>query len=192
MMHALRRRILSRNKRNGERLSEDMVQALAGPDRPQGVSSARTSINKDKLPKIYGIRWVQKEHIAGKDVVDLSAGKWPENVTSRFPNVIPRDPFNLPRDVNIRALRGIYDTAIISNTLNVLDDDRAIYELLELARTVADTTLITVYESKAEGYTSSGYQRGKKLADYLPYAYRVFGRDNVTIRGGVMVCEFYR
>ncbi len=183
-------RMLSRNKRNGMRLSDGMVDAYAGPPGFQGTTSKRTSRNL--LPKIYNKKWVQREHIVGKDVVDLGIGGWPENVTSVFPNVVPRDPYWLSREANERALRGVYDTAIISNVLNVIDDDRAIIELLELARTVADTTLIKVYDSGRTGYTRDGYQRGVPLEAYLPFAWEVFGRENVSIRDGVMVCESWR
>ncbi len=182
--------LFSRNKRNGVRLTEEQVARYSKPPETQKISSKRTSRNL--LPKIYGKRWVVREYIKGKDVVDLGAGGYFGNVAEAFPNVVPRDPYWLSEGNNARALRGAYDTAIISNVLNVIEDDAEIIDLLELARTVADTTLIKVYDSGKPGPTRDGYQRGIPLKGYLPFAYSVFGRENVSIRDGVMVCEAWR
>lgn len=179
--------LFSRNKRNGIRLGEAEVARYSRPPGTQGISSKKTS--RKFVPKIYGKRWVVKEHIRGKKVIDLGAGGWPELVTSRFPNVVPRDPFWLSEGDNAKALRGVYDTAIISNVLNVIDSDEAIIDILELAKTVADTTLIKVYDSGRPGPTRDGYQRGIPLEGYLPFAWQVFGKENVSIRDGIMICE---
>jgi len=178
--------LLSGNKRNGYRLPERLVRAYSEPPR-QGASSKKTS--RKQVPSIYGKKWVLKEHVDGRDVVDLGIGGWPELVLRDHPHVVPRDPFWLPREANERALRGVYDTAILSNVLNVIDDDEAIIQLLEIAKAVADTTLIKIYDSGRTGYTRDGYQRGMPLEAYLPFAYEVFGRENVSVRDGVIVCE---
>lgn len=182
--------VKSKNKRNGIRLTDAQVDVFAGPPVFQRISSKKTSRNQ--IPRIYNMQWVVREYIEGKEVVDLGAGAWPENVTALYPNVVPRDPFNLPRNTNVKALRGVYDTAILSNVLNVIDDDREIISLLELAKTIADTTLITVYDAKTPGLTRDGYQRGMPLKKYLPFAWKVFGKENVRIWNGVMICEAWR
>ncbi|MBO4798214.1 MAG: hypothetical protein J5494_05520 [Candidatus Methanomethylophilaceae archaeon] len=182
--------VKSKNKRNGIRLTDAQVEFYAGRPVFQKITSEKTSRNQ--IPRIDNMRWVVREYIEGKEVVDLAIGKWPENVMNLHPNVVPRDPYNQPRDVNIKALRGIYDTAIISNTLNVIDDDREIISLLELAKILADTTLITVYGAGTRGKTRDGYQRGLRLDDYLPFVYQVFGKENVTVRNGVIICEAWR
>lgn len=181
----------SPNKRNGVRLSRDEIARYNYVE--QSFPSDRTSI--PQRPAIYGKEWVIQEHIRGKDVVDLGAGReeyFDRFIAPMFPNVVPRDPFNISRLRNDIALGGVYDTAILSNVLNVIPEEENIYDLLELAKIVADTTLITVYNSRKRGPSGLGrYQRAEGIGTYVGYCEDVFGKGNVSVRDGVIVCESY-
>lgn len=180
------------NKRNGLRLTSEEIARYNHVE--QSFPSDRTSI--PQRPAIYGKDWVIQEHIRGKDVVDLGAGRqeyFNRYVRPEFPEVVPRDPFNMERAVNDYALGKIYDTAILSNVLNVIPETENIYDLLELAKTVADTTLITVYNSRKRGPSGQGrFQRAENLKVYVKNCEDVFGKGNVSVRDGVIVCESYR
>lgn len=179
----------SPNKRDGRRLSQREIARYNTVE--QEFPSDRTSIAQ--LPRVYRLNWVQKEFIDGRDVIDLGAGR-PEYfgryVHPQHPGVVPRDPFNYPRVANDAALARVYDTAILSNVLNVIPDKENIRSVLELARAVADTTLVTVYNSGRMGPTGHGrYQRGEGMYRYVGYCEDVFGQGKVSVRDGVIICE---
>ncbi|MBE6526333.1 MAG: hypothetical protein E7Z63_00975 [Thermoplasmata archaeon] len=182
-----------RNKKNGVHLTPSEIKRYNNVD--QQYPSDATSINSRTPPRIYNIGWVVDRYIAGKQVIDLAAGVpryFNQTVGMMYANVTPRDPFNYPKDINDMALTGVYDTAILSNVLNVIKERENIIDLLNLAKKIADATLITVYEAKKPGPTGRGrYQRGQRLKDYLPLCYEVFGPENVRVFGNVIVCEGY-
>lgn len=177
------------NKRNGRHLDDNEIARYNAVE--QEFPSDRTSIAQ--LPRVYRLGWVQREYIEGRDVIDLGAGRpefFDRYVHPQSPDVVPRDPFNYPREANDAALSGLYDTAILSNVLNVIPDVENIYSVLELARAVADTTLVTVYNSGRAGPTGRGrYQRGEGIGRYVGYCEDVFGQGNVSVRDGVIICE---
>ena len=80
--------LLSGNKRNGYRLPERLVKAYSEPPK-QGATSKKTS--RKQVPSIYGKKWVLREHVDGRDVVDLGIGGWPELVLRNHPHVDPRE-----------------------------------------------------------------------------------------------------
>lgn len=85
----------------------------------QKYTSANTSINKTKVPAIFHrIRWQP-----GTTNLDWGGGKYDTatEYLKRFQvkNVI-YDPFNRSQEENAAALAGTYDTATLSNVLNVI------------------------------------------------------------------------
>lgn len=179
----------SPNKRDGLHLTSDQASGYNTVEQEYRSDATSTA----KLPRVYRLDWVQRDFIDGKDVIDLGAGRpefFERYVAPRYPDVVPRDPFNYPGEANDAALSGVYDTAILSNVLNVIPDVENIYSVLELARAVADTTLVTVYNSGRAGPTGRGrYQRGEGIGRYVGYCEEVFGQGNVSVRDGVIICE---
>ena len=153
----------------------------------QKYSSKDTSINKTKLPAIYGIlkRW--KIFSDKPTVLDYGCGKYFDgyNLGNNFKGY---DPFNYDRAEN---LNNHYDMAILSNVLNVIYEDDIRHDILETLKTLADTVYITVYEGKKDGVGTvtkkDCYQLNRKVREYLPEVREVF--FDVTLKNGVIICK---
>ncbi len=134
----------------------------------QKFTSANTSINSTKLPKVY-----TKVQLTGA-VLDYGCGKYIGHIKHYlYENdayLLPYDPYNQTNEVNwrtIRELKRIRDekeplTIVCSNVLNVIDDDETVQDICErIERWINDTdgiAYITVYEGNRSG---AGKQTGK-------------------------------
>lgn len=162
----------------------------------QSVSSASTSINKNKLPAIFG---KLSETIRDCALLDYGCGKYTELqrewAAARNIDYLPYDPYNQPEYVNFHSMAIVFKArmekrrviVICSNVLNVIDSDEAVWNVIRECRALADLFYVTVYEGDGTGtgrYTGKdSYQRNAKLRDYL----RFFPHHS-RIEKGVLTC----
>ena len=163
----------------------------------QEISSAKTSINSNKLPAIFNLVQFKADTIN----LDYGGGKFDNATqflqTKDVTNLI-YDPYNRSSQHNndvLSAIRknGGADTATCSNVLNVIKEENArlvviknIYKLLKSG----GTAYFTVYEGNGSGegkVTSAGYQLNKKTLEYIEEIQQVF--SNVSRKGKVIIAK---
>lgn len=142
------------------------------------ITSANTSINKNKVPAIFH----KVEFAPGTRNLDLGGGKYDiatEYLATKGVTNVIYDPYNRPESENQRALGGIfrpqmYDSCTISNVLNVIQHKvtrmlllQKAYEHLKEDGFVA----ITVYEGDKSGQgrvtKKDCWQENRVLSSYL-------------------------
>lgn len=153
-------------------------------DTNQKYTSAKTSINSNKLPAIFKMINLP----AGTINLDFGGGKF-DNVAEYYADKdvtnLVYDPYNRSSEHNKEVLdtikkNGGADSVTCSNVLNVIAEPEArltvIKNIYNLAKSGA-TCYWTVYEGSGTGEgseTKSGYQLNKKTADYLEEIQEVF------------------
>ncbi len=150
----------------------------------QKYTSKDTSVNTNKLPYLFS----HLESLIGKAekpdhyILDIGCGKETlhiaEKVESLGWNYIGYDPYNQTEDQqNIaRLAMSLFPIsfAILSNVVNVIDDDQAMIEAIRLgiSHAVSHVALVTIYEGDGSGVgrvtKNDCYQRNMKRKDYLP------------------------
>ena len=153
----------------------------------QKYTSANTSINSSKLPRIYSL---VKNQIKEDDlVIDYGCGKYFDSyqLGSQY---FGYDPYNRN---NPDLLENEYDVALCSNVLNVIMESEERIKVLEQLKKLAKKVFITVYEGdkSGEGRESKKdcYQLNRKQGDYIPEIVAVFGKGNVAYnRKGYFEC----
>lgn len=180
----------------------------------QTYTSASTSMNARKLPKVYSKLPDLQRHSL---LFDYGAGKFTDHIREAFPDVVylPYDPYNQPDDVNAVSLTYLANamhvrcpvTVVCSNVLNVIDDDAEIGKIaarivVAVVRT-GGTGYVTVYEGDRSGIGrqtgKDQYQRNQRLETYLdlfrfPDTFTWYGktyRGTASIDRGMIVvrCE---
>lgn len=153
----------------------------------QIYTSANTSVNSSRLPKIYNLA---KEKIEGKSVLDYGCGKYFDNYIDKVnAGLYGYDKYNRHDEI---MLERNYDIVVCSNVLNVIAvlDERL--RILKEMKRLAPTVLITVYEgdkSRIGKETKKDcYQLNRYAADYIGELMQVFGTDNVTWHNGYYEC----
>ena len=157
----------------------------------QKFTSANTSINSTKLPKVY-----TKVQLTGA-VLDYGCGKYIGHIRHHlYENdayLLPYDPYNQSDEVNFDTMRklkkimenGEHLNIVCSNVLNVIDDDEMIQMIADriqrwIERTDG-TAYITVYEGNRTGVGrqtgKDQYQRNEPLVFYRKF----FKNSNVEI-----------
>lgn len=132
----------------------------------QKYTSKGTSINSEKLPRIYGAKIP-----AGHTVLDYGCGKYVDHLKAKAAENgwvwSGYDPFNyVTDDVEIN------DYVICSNVLNVIAEDEVVNEVIrtcvDLAREYA---VFTVYEKEGDGVGrqtgKDQWQRNEKTSAYM-------------------------
>lgn len=165
----------------------------------QEFSSAATSINGSKLLAIFKL----VDFHANTLNLDYGGGKF-DNATEYLKTLgvtnLIYDKFNRTPQHNqevIRAVRenGGADTCTLSNVLNVIKEESIRHEILVNIHKLlkSDGILyITVFEGQPgqkEGPTKSDYQLARKTSEYIDEVANVFGEDNVTRRGKLIVAR---
>ena len=149
----------------------------------QKYDSRETSINKTK-PAIYNK--VATKISETDQVIDYGCGKYFDeyNLPENFSGY---DPYNRP---NEKVLEREYDIALCSNVLNVIMEKEVRKELLEILKSLANKTFITVYEGNKSGIGGptkrNCYQLNRKKREYLPELKEVF--ENVVYKNGMFEC----
>lgn len=148
----------------------------------QTRTSAATSINRNRLPAVYG----RFQFAPGSVVFDYGCGRYTDHIRKALPgcNYLPFDPYNQPDAVNENSRAALYlltllhrcpVTVVCSNVLNVIDDAETLQaiadKLTEIATTTGGRALVTVYEGDRTGHgRETGpdqYQRNERTRDYL-------------------------
>ena len=162
----------------------------------QNYTSSATSINRTKLPAVYG-----KATLTAGLVFDYGCGKFTDHIERHVKTAhrvyLPYDPYNQPEGRNklsvtivINAMHIHYPVDVVcSNVLNVIDSDdevaRICRHIEEIATTTGGTGYVTVYEGNrsAVGRATGNdqYQRNEPLRNYL----RFF--TNATIKNGMII-----
>jgi len=166
----------------------------------QNFTSSATSINRSKLPAVYG-----KATLTAPLVFDYGCGKYTdhikEHVKADHHVYLPYDPYNQPDDVNkfsvtmvINAMHVRFPVDVIcSNVLNVIDSDsevsRICHHIEEIATTTGGTGYVTVYDGDrscvGRQTGRDQYQRNAPLSDYLRFFHNATIKNNmIIIKGG--------
>lgn len=153
----------------------------------QRYTSAATSINSAKMPKIYGI--IKGTINPEMTVIDYGCGRYFDNY-GLPENYFGYDPYNRPDKA---VLERHYNVALCSNVLNVVAEWEIRREILETLRELADTVYITVYEGNRSGKGKQTredcYQLNRRLCDYIPEVVTVFGAGNVKYYKGMLIAQ---
>lgn len=144
----------------------------------QTYTSAATSINSAKLPRIFAA-----VNLPGFVVLDYGSGRYTEHilqhVNAQGSAYYPYDPYNQPDDVNtysrkyvrLAHVAGVPTVAILSNVLNVIQEDDVVIDIVNDALTLTGDVLISIYEGDRTGNgRQTGpdqYQRNEKKAAYI-------------------------
>ena len=165
----------------------------------QEFSSAATSINGSKLPAIFKLVDFHTNTLN----LDYGGGKF-DNATEYLKTLgvtnLIYDKFNRTAQHNQEVIRTVRendgaDTCTLSNVLNVIKEESIRHEILVNIHKLlkSDGILyITVFEGQPgqkEGPTKSGYQLARKTSEYIDEVANVFGEDNVTRRGKLIVAR---
>jgi hypothetical protein len=155
----------------------------------QEHTSANTSINSSKLPKIYNrINWhLLSENYKPKfgkkiKVLDYGCGKYTKHIEDFLAQFNIEyygfDPYNKSREENIKANKNFpYDIIICSNVFNILDSKEEIekLQLLFYESSLFHETMYfaTVYEGNKSGVGKTSkkdcWQRNEPTKSYLGY-----------------------
>ena len=164
----------------------------------QNFTSATTSVNKTKLPAVYG-----KVKAFAPSVLDYGCGKYTDHIADYLDsvgaNLIPYDPYNQPDSVNLDAFDHIryhmrHHTpldVVCSNVLNVIDSDgevsRICHDIEKIATVTGGTAYITVYDGDrscvGRQTGKDSFQRNAPLRDYLRFFH------NATIKHGMIIIK---
>ena len=142
-------------------------------------TSADTSINRNKLPAIYGKARKHGYLKANMTVLDYGCGKFPQLAKTYLESIgawfTGYDKYNLSNNENAMAFHyGIntgYALVLCSNVLNVIDDDE---EMKNVIKNCIDLTkgnaIFTVYEKDKSGNGQETkpdcYQRNQPIGFY--------------------------
>ena len=164
----------------------------------QEVTSKNTSINKDKVPKLFTTVSKKIGWVKGTTNLDVGGGKF--DTATKFlakegvMNYV-YDPYNREVEDNQRVLENLKlmgaDSVTISNVLNVIDDKDAIRDCLRLAKDYlrrGGVCYITCYDSGKKGVSKKDcFQQGEPLEFYVPLVIQVFG--NVEKKYGLLIAR---
>jgi len=164
----------------------------------QNFTSARTSVNRSRLPAVY-----RKANLTAPLVMDYGCGKYiahiDEYVRSLHKVYLPFDPFNQPKHENAvtvtyvaNAMHVHYPVDVIcSNVMNVIDSEgeisRIAHYIEEITSATGGTGYVTVYEGDrscvGRQTGKDQYQRNAPLSDYLRFFH------HATIQNGMIITK---
>ena len=159
----------------------------------QRHTSAGTSINAYKLPKLY-TKLARSGVLANGTGIDFGSGKYTKHLAdfthAQGGTMMFYDPYNQPASVNAATLlhRNRSQFCLCSNVLNVIDDDDAVRDAIRNAVELGNgVAYFTVYEGNGTGIGSEtqnglSWQRNQKLRSYEAYC----AGYSVEFRNGVM------
>ena len=149
----------------------------------QKYSSKNTSINH-RLPAVYGK--LAKAGIALTNALDYGCGRYFDGYN--LANVVGYDPFNYVRPENVAPGKH-YSEGVLSNVLNVIEEEGVRSEILSTLATLCDTVYITVYTGNNSGVGApsgeDSYQLNRPLKGYVEEVARHF--SNVKVKRGMII-----
>lgn len=144
----------------------------------QEFTSAMTSINRDKLPRVF-----TSVEMNGLIVLDYGCGRYTDHikrhVEAQNAMYLPYDPFNQPEAVNVNSrsyamlarIAGVKTVAVLSNVLNVIKEDSIIVSIVNDALQLTGNALIAIYEGDRTGNGkqtgTDQWQRNERKAAYI-------------------------
>lgn len=150
----------------------------------QRYTSANTSINSKKLPRIYSLVTVGDD----ETVLDYGCGKFFDSY-GLGENFFGYDPYNRNEP---EVLDRTYDVALCSNVLNVIAEQEVRLDILRKLKELAKRIYITVYEGDRSGNSrvtkDDCFQMNWSRGNYIPELVAVFGKGNVKYNRGVFEC----
>lgn len=163
----------------------------------QKYSSAATSINSKKVPVLFK----KIKFKPGTSNLDYGAGKW--DTASQFLESLgvinyPYDPYNRTEEENNVALsKTDYDTATLSNVLNVISEREIRHQILkDIKAHVKDGGIIYISVYEGDGSSKIKYnekknscQLNKPLKDYIFDFISVFTRDELWFRNKFLMIK---
>lgn len=179
------------------RLRDSSDELWDTPD--QQITSADTSINKEKLPAGYGKLKKLGVFKPGQRVVDIGGGRFDnavEDLAKQDVELLVYDPFNRTAEHN-KAVADVIadggaDVAVSNNVLNVIEEPENIKRVIEQAENAikpGDKAYFTVYAGNRSGkgaQTTKGYQRNEPTSAYVSRVEEVFGEGNVQSKGDLI------
>lgn len=160
----------------------------------QKYTSAWTSVNSKQVPAICKkIDW-----IPGTRNIDIGGGKYDtatEYLNKQGVYSAIYDPYNRPMDDNNRAyVLDFYDTALLSNVLNVICESHARHNVIQTAYDLLHDRgilYVTVYTGDNSGVGRESkkdcWQENRNLISYAPEIKQVF--DNVYLKNGMLIAR---
>ena len=166
----------------------------------QTFTSSATSINRTKLPAVYG-----KADLPSRMVMDYGCGKYIDHIRDHVhalhKTYLPYDPYNQPDDENASTATLVCNAmylhvpvdVVCSNVLNVIDSDDVVRSIArhieEITTATGGTGFVTVYEgdrsSVGRQTGRDSYQRNAPLRDYLRFFHNATVKNNmIIIKGG--------
>lgn len=166
----------------------------------QKVTSANTSINKNKLPAAYQLN-ATLANLNGADVLDYGCGKYIEHIRKHVidngaASYHAYDPFNQPSNINRDSIAyGTaygYDVIMCCNVLNVINSntmiDNTIRNMINMLA-YGGIIIIQIYEGNKSGIgkitKADCYQRNEKAENYFEYVLNavngLVNGDNFTV-----------
>jgi len=167
------------------------------------ITSANTSVNKSKIPALFGLVQKKVGWKANTVHLDLGCGKYPDLISEflRKHSVIYAgvDPYNRTAKENDQAWNsvvknGYAETASLSNVLNVIQSGESRKFLIKQAwknLNLGGALYVTVYEgdrsSKGRKTKADCWQENRKTDDYIQEIAERFGKDNVKRSGKLII-----
>ena len=155
----------------------------------QHITSAATSLNQVNP----GIKTVLP-HYVGKTVLDIGGGKYDTNkiyAAGLGVKLYVYDKFNRSKEENAQALGCRPDLIVCNNVLNVIDDGRAMRNVIALCASYQVPCYFSVYEGNQSGISGLSkkgcWQRNWKTKDYIPILKKYF--RHVALQGKLIFCE---
>ena len=166
----------------------------------QTFTSSATSINRSKLPAVYG-----KTCFSASVVLDYGCGKFTDHIRDCLRRqgcvLLPFDPYNQPVHVNLVSMNYVDRCKkehvpvdiVCSNVLNVINSDgevsRICHYIEQVVGDTSGTAYITVYEGDRSGVgRQTGrdqYQRNEPLREYLRFFHRAtISHGMIIVKGG--------
>ncbi len=158
----------------------------------QRFTSANTSINKSRLPKIYNLL----DKISNCVVVDYGCGRYTDHIREwakdRDIQWFGYDKYNQDSKTNDTSINKLNeaDYVVCSNVLNVIAEDDIILDIVRECTSNSGKAIFTIYDGNKSGVGKQTgkdqYQRNQKVKWYLDFI-RDNGYDAKMWKGSIVV-----
>ena len=190
----------ARVSRKGRKLARETESLWEAPE--QRLTSASTSINKNKLPQGYTAMKEAGVFQPGQVVVDIGGGQYDnviQDLAKQDVEAYVYDPFNRSADYNRATVEAVADggadVAMSNNVLNVLESEASVNRVIRQADNAirpGGKAYFSVYYAGpkfGQGRQTKGdsWQRNQKLSDYVQYVENVFGKGNVVRKNNLII-----